>query len=239
MDFKKLTPENTVNDFVKNAPREILEFFRDHKIDTCCGGDKTLAEACREQGLAPATFLQQLNSLGKAPEPGPAEQAAALEDLEPAALIEHILDHHHRYLKEALPQFDGLFEKTRAAHSANHPELSELHRYFNLLRDDLVPHMEKEERVLFPMIRALAAGVAPEGIGCGSVQAPIRVMRMEHDTALEILQKMRAVAQDYKVPEDACMTYRQLLSGLEELERNTLAHISKENDILFEETRNL
>lgn len=230
MNARKLTTRNTVNDFVKNAPREVLEFFRDQGIDTCCGGDRSLADACRDQGLSPDTFPEQLSALRNTagPEPGPPP-----ENLSSVELIEHILDKHHRYLKEEFPKFDGLFEKTLAAHAANHPELKELQRYFNLLRNDLLPHMEKEERVLFPMIRALAAGVAPEGIGCGSVEAPIRVMRMEHETVLDILRKMRRAAMDYKAPQDACTTYQHLLERLEDLESNTQAHITKENDILF------
>ena len=130
-----------------------------------------------------------------------------------------------------------LTDKVIAAHGTNHPELSQLGELFQKLCADLKPHMFKEEQVLFPYMMAMAqasekkqaAPFAP----FGTVNNPIRRMMMEHDTAGEILRDMRALTSDYKVPADACISYRTLYQALEDFEKDLHQHIHLENNILF------
>jgi regulator of cell morphogenesis and NO signaling len=67
----------------------------------------------------------------------------------------------------------------------------------------------------------------------GTVNNPIRMMMMEHDTAGEILREMRALTSDYKVPPDACISYQTLYQALENFEKDLHQHIHLENNILF------
>jgi regulator of cell morphogenesis and NO signaling len=101
------------------------------------------------------------------------------------------------------------------------------------LRADLEPHLMKEERVLFPMIRELAIAQEPPTFHCGSVANPVAVMMREHDAAGETLARLRAVTGDYQAPPDGCVSYRRCFEGLAELEADTHLHIHKENNVLF------
>jgi regulator of cell morphogenesis and NO signaling len=67
----------------------------------------------------------------------------------------------------------------------------------------------------------------------GTVKNPVRMMMVEHDTADEILRKMREISNDYKLPEDACPSFQALYFGLEELEKDLHQHIHLENNVLF------
>lgn len=88
--------------------------------------------------------------------------------------------------------------------------------------------MEKEERILFPAIRALQHGTPALGIS-----EPIRVMLAEHDDAGEALAKMRLLTDDFEPTPTACNTHRAMLHALGELEADMHQHVHKENNILF------
>ena len=67
----------------------------------------------------------------------------------------------------------------------------------------------------------------------GTVANPVRMMMQEHDGAGEALRALRSVTTDYKVPEDACISYRTLYGALEAFEADLHQHIHLENNILF------
>ncbi len=56
---------------------------------------------------------------------------------------------------------------------------------------------------------------------------------VKHDRAGELLARLRKLTDDYKVPADACASYRALFDGLAELEVDTHLHVHKENNVLF------
>ena len=91
--------------------------------------------------------------------------------------------------------------------------------------------------MLFPYIvqleEAAKSGGRPAPAMFGTVQHPVRMMMMEHDSAGELLRKMREVTNGYTVPEDGCMSYKMLYRALPEFEADLYQHIHLENDILF------
>lgn len=161
-------------------------------------------------------------------------EAASWTGLAPPALADDILATHHAYLHEELPLLDALAAKVVSVHGERRPELHEVQRLVVAIRDDLEPHLAKEERVLFPAIHAIAAG--RRDFPFGSVENPIRMMDVEHDRAGELLVELWAATHDYVVPDDACASYRSLYERLAELEHDTHVHIHKENHVLFPAT---
>ena len=106
-------------------------------------------------------------------------------------LVDHIESTHHRYLWDELPRLSALVDKVRGVHGGRHPELHDVGECFADLRAELEPHLLKEERVLFPMIRELAGATSPPAFHCGTIRNPISVMMREHDQAGELLARMR------------------------------------------------
>ena len=133
--------------------------------------------------------------------------------------------------REELPLVDALAAKVLSVHGRNHPELVRVRALVAALRADLEPHLQKEERVLFPAIAAAAAG--RREFPFGTVAQPIRVMLAEHDRAGDLLAGLRAATSGYAVPDDACASYRSLYERLEALELDTHLHVHKENHTLF------
>ncbi len=196
---------------------QVLERFG---LEYCCGGRRTLREACVASGVDPAAVQAALAALV-------VTDFASWAEAPLPSLLDHILAVFHSPHREAFDALRLMGDKVVATHG-NGPEwgprLIKLREKFEMLADDLEQHMQKEERVLFPWIRG----------GHGqSAGAPIRVMLSEHEYTARLLNEMRALAQDYTPPEDACSTLRGFLAGLAQLERDIHEHMHLENNVLF------
>jgi regulator of cell morphogenesis and NO signaling len=198
-------------------------------LDYCCGGQLPLAEACRQKGLSLPNVLRALAEADA--------QATGIEvDWSRASateLVDHIVATHHAYLETELPRLTDLFEKVVRVHGERHAELHRCQDVFRALGAELDSHLMKEERVLFPLIRAMEESRSVEDVHCGTVRNPIRVMEAEHDGAGAALATLRQATGGYTPPADACASYRALLDGLARLEADLHEHIHKENNILF------
>lgn len=220
-----ITPTTTLADIVTGHPDLARELER-RSLDYCCGGQRTLDDACAALGLDAEQVAAELADATSArPEPW--------ADMDAVALVDHLEATHHAYLWSELPRLDALADKVAGVHGGTHPELGEVRTTFAELRADLEPHLLKEERVLFPMIRELATSEVAPTFHCGSLQNPISVMLREHDTAGELLARLRRLTDGYTTPADGCASYRALYDGLAELEGDTHRHVHKENNRLF------
>jgi regulator of cell morphogenesis and NO signaling len=226
----KFTIHTPINDFIAEDVRR-TGVFEELSIDSCCGGHRTLAEACAEKGIDPEALLNRLMSYTAESDP----VATVVEGMDGSLseAVDHLLETHHKYLKEALPQIAALLDKVVNAHVERHPELVTVRELFSELRADLEPHLMKEEQVLFPMIKQIESSGGTAEFHCGSLENPIRVMLAEHEQVLTLFERIRATTRNFQIPEDGCGSYRLLFKGLDELEMDTLLHIQKENEILF------
>ena len=215
----------TLADLVTQRPALARELER-RSLDYCCGGQRTLAEACANQGLDADETVAALSTV-------PGGDIASWATFGPVELVDHLEATHHAYLHEEFPRLTALADKVAQVHGGWHPELLEVQRLYAELRDDLEPHLAKEERVLFPMIRELAAADTAPTFHCGTLRNPISAMVREHDRAGELLEQLRSVTEGYVLPDDACASYTALYRGLEELEVDTHLHVHKENNLLF------
>lgn len=193
-------------------------------IDYCCGGRQTLAQACAAAGVTPADLVAALEE--SVPMEGPDFRTMPLD-----ALIDHLLETHHVFTRAALARLDGLSTKVAGVHGERHPELVEVRRLFEALRDDLTAHLLKEENILFPFVRATLEG-RPAG-PIANVEGPVHVMNREHEETGEVLRALRRLTGDYTPPADGCGSYRALYAGLAELESDLHQHIHLESNILF------
>ena len=218
-------PDMSLGELVNRRP-SAAAVLQDFGLDFCCGGSQPLGAACAELGVDPEAVAAALGAV--APVPVPDWVAMG-----PAELVDHLEATHHAYLHRELPRLDAFAEKVAAVHGGRHPELLDVLADLRELTDDLVPHLAKEERVLFPRISDLAAGRSSTVGGPPSLAAPISVMLREHDRAGELLGILRARTDAFAVPDDGCATYRALYDGLRELEADTHLHVHKENNLLF------
>lgn len=206
--------------------------FKKYDIDFCCGGGISVEEACR---LKNANYDQVLQELGKIDQQNKSEDVDyntwELDDL-----VDHIIDVHHKYVKEQTPIVAQFVNRVKLVHGANKPNVSDIADHFNALADELSMHMHKEEMVLFPYIKQLVeAKENGENIQSpfGTIQNPIRMMLAEHESAGNELETLRKLTESYHPPKGACATHTVSYGHLKDFEEDLIQHIHLENNILF------
>jgi len=214
-----LDPSKTVADVVLRHS-ECAEVFQRHRIDYCCRGDRSVAQAARERGVDVAVLMRQLDQAIAARRDAAAPNMQALST---AALIEHIVDTHHAYLRKTLPFLRPLAMKVARVHGDRDPRLHALEDDLVELVETLLPHLDDEERTLFPALRA----------GVAAAPQLLATMLDEHLAVGELLARIRTACDDYTVPSWACSSYRALFRELAALEQDIFTHVHLENHVLL------
>lgn len=206
--------------------------FSEYGIDFCCGGDKTLKEACEEKSVNVSKLQDKLDMAIQSKAEGVDFNSWPL-----GLLVDYIEKTHHTYIKGKSPVLLQYLEKISEVHGKRHPELIEIYDLFLHSTMDLEMHLNKEERILFPFIRQLVeyknSGQHMESGHFGTIQNPIAMMKEEHVKEGERFDTISKLSGGYAVPEDACDTYRVAYAMLNEFEQDLHKHIHLENNILF------
>ena len=207
------------------------DVFKKYKIDFCCGGHRSLADALQELGLDEKPVLKKLDEVY--------EQTLKLtsqvdfRSMASTDLIDYIINKHHVFLKKTLPEISELATTILRVHGPNHTDLFQVHKLFHMLKTDLDQHLIKEEGILFPMIKEYA--LAPSDANLAKIRAQVVETEDEHVAAGGVLKDLRNLTQDYQVPADGCTTYRKTFKKLQEFESDLFQHIHLENNILFKQ----
>ncbi len=224
--------EETLGQIVATDLRK-AQIFKKYGLDFCCGGKKTVKQACAEKGLDVTKIEQELQQADKIPLSRPLPYGDWSLDF----LSDYIVNTHHSYVNKNLPDIKAFAEKVMKVHGAQHPELVRINQLVQEIYAELTAHMAKEEKVLFPYIKELVAANknttplhAPH---FGSVQTPINMMEMEHELVGKNLEEIRILSSNYLLPQDACASYSLLYRLLDEFEEDLHLHIHLENNILF------
>ena len=225
----------SIGDLVTAKPGR-SRVFEKFGVDYCCRGKQTLEDACAADGKDLAAILAALSLFDAANESSEEPDCDAMSLTE---LVDHLEATHHAYLKEEFQPLGELVEKVFGVHGGNFAWIGELRRNYRDLVMELTAHLEKEEVVLFPMIRELELSASKPNFHCGSVENPINVMEMEHDAAGLLLGSMRQLSSDYTPPAEACNSFRAMMERLEAMEYDIHRHIHKENSILHPKAKAL
>ncbi|MDQ0088262.1 regulator of cell morphogenesis and NO signaling [Paenibacillus anaericanus] len=220
--------EDFVRDIVVQFPKS-ADYFRSRRIDFCCGGNRPLHEAAAERNMDVEELLVDLAQL-VADHPD-AEEGDSWAVAESADLIGHIVNKHHRYLREELPELKKSVMKVSRVHGESGPHLIEVEHLFGQLMSELLEHTGKEEAEVFPKMINWELGQEDEVLS--KLRSSIEELEAEHDAAGDILKKLRELTGDFVPPAHACTTYRMTYARLEELEGMTFTHVHLENNILF------
>jgi regulator of cell morphogenesis and NO signaling len=224
-------PADTTLGAIVAARPGLARIFEKLGLDYCCGGKKSLAAACRAKGLEPHSVQAMLEaSLAAAEADAPNVDISGLTLTQ---LADHIEQTHHTYLKTELPRLVEMAGRVARKHEWRDARLPQVHERVVALAEEMLSHMQKEEGILFPLVRSLEAGAAASGFHCGSIANPIRVMEAEHESAGRVTAELRELTDGFTPGPDACNTHRALLAGLAEFEADLHRHVHKENNILF------
>jgi len=216
-----LSTETILSDLVLDHPASAAVLQR-HRIDFCCHGHRSLAEAARQRGLDPEALLQEIRAAieagGEAVEQDPRRMS-------PVALIAHVVSTYHEPLRNKLPFLVSLAEKVARVHGERNGRLARVEEVTRRLRDDLLDHLDHEEKGLFP---AIMAGGPEE-----TIRAELASMHDEHLATAALLEELADATESFSVPDWACASYRTLFRELAALDEDLRRHIHLENHVLM------
>lgn len=227
----EITKNTIIGELVAQNYRT-ASIFKQNKIDFCCNGNRTIADAAEQKKLDISSLLKDLELASSSQSDGNIDFNSWPLDL----LADYIEKTHHRYVEAKIPEIMPYLEKVVRVHGDRHPELFEVFELFNESAGELTTHMKKEELILFPFVRKMIQAKAKgEKVQApfGTVKNPIKAMMAEHENEGERFRTIAALTEDYTPPVDACNTYRVTYALLKEFENDLHKHIHLENNILF------
>lgn len=211
-----------------------VRVFESLGIDYCCGGKKSLSDACSG---ADVPVDRVLELLAKAESDSQGEQTESWAEEPLANLIAHIIEEHHEFVRREIPRIESLLKKVVARHGQIYLEIPQIEQLFEAVGREMSTHMLKEEQVLFPYIERMEAAslrrkpMPPAFFG--SVTRPIAHMMADHDNAGALVARIHVLSSGYALPEGACATFRALYEALADFERDLHRHVHLENNVLF------
>lgn len=204
-----------------------LDILKAHDLDYCCGGKRSFRDACRKAGADPESIWRELL---QARANSGADNRMRFDTWDVNLLINFIVQHHHEYVRSAIPQIKQLLDKVCKVHGEDSPYLYAIQEHFSDLSEELLGHLPKEEEVLFPLIRSQFAA---DDAAVMSPAGPIQVMEHEHEEAGALIKSIRSLSDNYTPPDFACPTFRMTYVMLEQFDNDLMQHIHLENNILF------
>jgi regulator of cell morphogenesis and NO signaling len=222
----------TIGELVSSDYRK-AEVFKKFGLDFCCGGKKTLQQACKTKGLDIVQIEKELKEID-AVTTVPSEDYNSWDI---TFLADYILNTHHTYVKKAIPVIFEYTQKVAKVHGDGHPEAIAIAELFKRAAEELENHLSKEEDILFPYVKKIGTaantGRPIEAPLFGSIEKLISMMEYEHDEVGKIFEKIKTLSDNYTPPADACTTYKLSYNKLNEFENDLHKHIHLENNILF------
>ena len=210
--------DRTLGELVTELPAA-AKVLHQHGLDFCCGGKQSFAHACQAEGLDPEEIIREIEAQPSGSEKDVRWDQRPLEDV-----IQHILMTYHEPLKVEVPRLVDLAAKVEEVHADKPDCPNGLSKLLADIQLAVESHLAKEEQILFPLI------IAGRG---QTAHMPVQVMLHEHDDHGRNLRRIRELTHDFRLPKDACASWRELYRALGELAVELMDHIHLENNILF------
>ncbi len=218
-ELKYRTIAEIVSDDISTA-----SVFKKYQLDFCCGGGKTVENACKKANINVDDVVNDLmNNKSKNDAPN-----LNFKDWSAEFLADYIVYVHHTYVKQNLSIITEFAEKVASVHGQHEPRTIEIAKLFSNISSELTSHMAKEEGILFPAIKAKEADCNFQLDG-----KTLALIEDEHEEVGTLIKKIQELSDNFTAPEWACNTFKALYFKLEEFTNDLFQHIHLENNILF------
>ena len=118
----------------------VAQVFKNHKIDFCCEGNRSILEVAEQNNLDPTLLLKEVKTVLNQEKTETTDFKSWPLDL----LADYIEKKHHRYVEEKIPVLKEYLERLCKVHGQDHPELFEIKEHFTTSAGELTMHMKKE-----------------------------------------------------------------------------------------------
>lgn len=228
----KITAEMTVGELIQQVPaaETVFEIVR---IDSCCRRERTLADASAAASIDVDEVISLLREL---PHDASAHPVALPPDAWLPEVTAQIREQYHRRARAFLVMLTRTVRALSGSHGHAFPEIRTVRTQIEQLARDLVPHMSREEKYLFPYIDSLAGGRADREIVVplfGKVEYPLQFVKHDHSDDMLVIATLRESTRNFAPPSGTCAGFRAFYSMLGLFATELEEHIELENDVLF------
>jgi len=190
-------------------------------------GDKTIQEICQDNDIQADFFLMMLNSF-LYPNYFPSKK---LMHIDVKLLLFYLASTHKYYLEEKIPGMQRLLGGF-LQHQSN-PAGEQLERFFYGYIQEVVEHIEYEEKIAFPYIERLLSG-GELAINPKTGQAySIVEFEQRHNNIEEKLSDLKSLLIKYFPPDNRPYLRINILDQLYMLEQDLINHARLEDKVLI------
>jgi regulator of cell morphogenesis and NO signaling len=237
MEKMEINADTTIGRIVRHN-YNTSRLFEKRQIDFCCGGDKTLEQACNEMNVDFGQLKREIEELIMLDD----WDSQYLDGLSPGALCDYIVNRHHQYIQVNAPLIKQRLQKLIEVHSSQYSQLFKIKRLFDDATDKLNIHMKKEELLFFPLIKTLYKDVKRRSnisVNTSELEELLILLVSDHDEEGERFTTIALLTNQYQIPSDGCHTFEVTYRVLEDFEKDLHKHIHLENNILFPKIENM
>jgi regulator of cell morphogenesis and NO signaling len=215
--------EKTVGEVVAEDYRTAF-VFKSFGIDYCCGGKRNVENACTTKNVDVDQVEKELRTVLEQPADG-----LRFNQWSAGFLVDYIINNHHRYVRTKLPELIYVADKVARVHSGRSPELVEMLALVRGLDIEMIEHLNKEEKDLFPVIKE----IENSGGDAKLSGLLLRELEDEHELAGGIMQQLEELSNGFTPPSGACTSYVIYFKTLKEFQEDLHMHVHLENNVLF------
>jgi regulator of cell morphogenesis and NO signaling len=188
-------------------------------IDVNSERHKKLSTIFTEKHIQPETVIGTIELILEQPE---ADVEWLLKPV--SVLIDHIQVYYHRRHRKQLPELIHMAEELESSQAELTDFPKGIKNLLQSLHADLLSHMEKEERLVFPMINENLAA---------HVYCQVSNLMHNHDHHFYVLEKIKTLTDNFRPPQGASYQWVVFNEKLAEFKKELLEHIRLENELLF------
>ena len=229
-----ITKECIVKDIVNHDYRTAIVFEK-FGIGYCCGGNWSLETTCVTKGIVVEELISELQKITRTIQ---VSSALQFDNWKMDFLTDYIINVHHQYLNQILPEINTLLTRFVEKHAGKFPHLNEVLHNFTTLSRELPSQLEEEENIIFPYIRHLShaydSNDSYAGLLIKTLRKPIdKMMYNKHGNVPGVMQNIRKLTNTFTAPEQACRSHQVVFLMLRELHNDLVQHSFLENEVLY------
>ena len=112
---------------IVNNNHQAASIFEKYHLDFCCKGKRSLEQACSEQQLSVSQVAEELENIFAK---NNKQRIVDFEKMNLTQLADYIVQTHHAYVKNEMPQIYAYLHKISSKHGDRHPELYKIFQTF-------------------------------------------------------------------------------------------------------------
>ena len=224
----------TVSDIVRNDFRT-AEVFNKYGIDFCCGGDVPLQQACLVHNLNIKSIETELENVAN---PICLPPTVKFEDWSVEFLVDYILNIHHAYIRQTMPELSIAIKAFTASHKFKYPYLLQVEEAFYDLAAEISEHLDHEEDSIFPYLKLVSTTFKRKEIYgrlfVRTLSKPLGlIIETEHKRIFSLLLQLRRCTNNYTFTDDVCPNHQVIYKKLKEFDADLVQHKRLEDNVLF------